>query len=111
MRRVLRSLLDVRRHPLGPRVYVAGVRVHECWAGLVAVIAVALGEMVDRAGPDRLDGAVAVVATWMMAKDWPDFFPSRRDTYSWRVGLHRRTPAPAPVRLRDDRGYEVDEPR
>ncbi len=26
----------------------------------------------------------------MMIKDWPDFFPSRRDTYSWRVGLHRR---------------------
>ena len=27
---------------------------------------------------------------WMMAKDWPDFFPSRRDTYAWRVGVHRR---------------------
>jgi len=26
----------------------------------------------------------------MMAKDWPDFFPSRRDTYAWRVGVHRR---------------------
>ena len=26
----------------------------------------------------------------LMAKDWPDFFPSRRDTYAWRVGVHRR---------------------
>ena len=90
MRRALRTILHVRRHPLGPRVYIAGLRVHECWAGLVAVVAVALLAVADRPGPHAFDAAVCVVAVWMMAKDWPDFFPSRRDTYSWRVGLHRR---------------------
>jgi hypothetical protein len=38
----------------------------------------------------RFETAIALVAAWMMAKDWPDFFPSRRDTYAWRVGVHRR---------------------
>jgi hypothetical protein len=37
----------------------------------------------------------------MMLKDWPDFFPSRRDTYSWRVGFHRRDVEVVSVR-RDD---------
>jgi hypothetical protein len=98
----LRSVLHIRRHPLGPRVYVGGLRVHECWAGLVAVIAIAISEAAHRPGPHPLDAAVGVVALWMIAKDWPDFFPSRRDTYSWRLGLHRRDPAPVPVRAEDD---------
>jgi hypothetical protein len=104
MVRALRTILHVRRHPLGPRVYIAGFRVHECWAGLVAVILIALGGVADHTGPHPLDAAVCVVAVWMMAKDWPDFFPSRRDTYSWRVGFHRRDdePVPVPVRSTDD---------
>ena len=102
MRRVLRTILHVRRHPLGPRVYIGGFRVHECWAGLVAVVAIALLAAADRPGPHMLDGAVCVVAVWMMAKDWPDFFPSRRDTYSWRVGLHRRDAEPVPLRIDDE---------
>jgi len=112
MARALRTILHVRRHPLGPRVYVAGFRVHECWAGLVAVAAIVLAAMADRPGPHPLDAAVGVVAVWMMAKDWPDFFPSRRDTYSWRVGLHRRdadpVPVPVPVRVDDDSTYGAD---
>jgi hypothetical protein len=102
MSRALRSILHVRRHPLGPRVYIAGLRVHECWAGLVAVIVIALAGITDRTGPHALDTAVCVVAVWMMAKDWPDFFPSRRDTYSWRVGFHRRDAELVPVRIDDD---------
>jgi hypothetical protein len=110
MVRALRTILHVRRHPLGPRVYVAGFRVHECWAGLVAVVAIVLAGIADRPGPHPLDAAVCVVAVWMMAKDWPDFFPSRRDTYSWRVGLHRRDadPVPVPVRSDDDSTYGAD---
>ena len=110
MVRALRTILQVRRHPLGPRVYVAGFRVHECWAGLVAVVAIVLAAVADRPGPHPLDAAVCVVAVWMMAKDWPDFFPSRRDTYSWRVGLHRRDadPVPVPVRSDDDSTYGAD---
>jgi hypothetical protein len=96
--RTLRALLHVRRHPLGPRVYVAGLRVHECWAGLVATLVVAAGWVTDRSGPVVLDAATLLVAAWMMLKDWPDFFPSRRDTYSWRVGFHRRDGEVVPVR-------------
>lgn len=108
MRRAIRSILHVRRHPLGPRVYVAGLRVHECWAGLVAVIAIALMAATDRTGPHVFDAAVCVVAVWMMAKDWPDFFPSRRDTYSWRMGLHRRDRELIPVRIDDDAHGDLD---
>src|SRR5579871_1317896 len=57
MRRALRTILHVRRHPLGPRVYVAGLRVHECWAGLIAVVAMALLTAADRPGPHPLDAA------------------------------------------------------
>ena len=84
------SVLRIRRHPLGPRVYVAGVRVHECFAGLAAMAVLAAGGATGHLHHHRFDAAVAVVAVWMMAKDWPDFVPSRRDTYAWRVGLHRR---------------------
>ena len=102
MTRAIRTVVDVRTHPLGPRVYVAGMRVHECWAGLVATLAVAMGHATGRTAPHPLDTAVVIVAAWMMLKDWPDFFPSRRDTYGWRVGFHRRPTEPIPVRTDED---------
>ena len=107
MARALRALLHVRRHPLGPRVYLAGFRVHECWAGLAATLGIAAGRATDRSGPAALDAAILLVAAWMMLKDWPDFFPSRRDTYSWRVGFHRRDAEVVSVR-RDERSHTRD---
>jgi hypothetical protein len=98
----VRRLLHVRRHPLGPRVYVAGVRVHECWAGLAAALAIGLAAAAHRPGPHPLDAAVGTVAAWMIVKDWPDFFPSRRDTYRWGFGVHRREAASVAVRYDDD---------
>ena len=83
-------MLRIVRHPLGPRVYVAGIRIHECYAGLVASCALLAAELTDHASHRPFEAGVGVVATWMMAKDWPDFFPSRRDTYAWRIGVHRR---------------------
>jgi hypothetical protein len=85
-----RSPLHVRQHPLGPRVYLAGVRVHECVAGVAATVVLAGALATGHVGHRRLDAAVGVVATWMIAKDWPDFFAARRDTYCWRLGVHRR---------------------
>ena len=79
-------LIDIRQHQLGPRVFVGGVRIHECWAGLFTIALVSSAQVSDHLPYPKL----AAVAAWMMIKDWPDFFPSRRDTYSWRVGLHRR---------------------
>ena len=90
MTALLRRLVDIHRHPLGPRVYVVGRRVHECTAGVIAVAVLALLMATHHAHHHRLEGAVGLVAVWMIAKDWPDFFPSRRDTYGWRFGLHRR---------------------
>jgi hypothetical protein len=83
-------IVHIRRHPLGPRVYVAGLRIHECWAGFGASLALLAADATDHSAPHHLQTAVALIAAWMMAKDWPDFFPSRRDTYAWRVGVHRR---------------------
>jgi lysyl-tRNA synthetase class 2 len=31
-----------------------------------------------------------LTGTWMLAKDWRDLTPSRRDTTSWRIAVHRR---------------------
>lgn len=83
-------LIDIRQHQLGPRVYIGGLRVHECWAGLCTAGVIGLAVISDHLVFPRLAALTFLVAVWMMAKDWPDFFPSRRDTYSWRVGLHRR---------------------
>ncbi len=83
-------LIDIRHHQLGPRVFVGGVRVHECWAGLFTIALVSSAQASDHLPYPKLAAVAAGVATWMMIKDWPDFFPSRRDTYSWRVGVHRR---------------------
>jgi hypothetical protein len=88
-------LIDIRQHRLGPRVYIGGLRVHECWAGLGTIAIVTSAQISDHQPYPRLATVAAVIATWMMIKDWPDFFPSRRDTYSWRVGLHRRGRAQA----------------
>jgi lysyl-tRNA synthetase class 2 len=34
--------------------------------------------------------AAAAAGGWLIAKDWQDLFPRRRDTACWSVGLHRR---------------------
>jgi hypothetical protein len=107
VQRILTRLLEIRSHHLGPRVYVAGVRVHECWAGLAATAILIAASATDHIHHRRLDGMVGIVAVWMMAKDWPDFFPSRRDTYSWRVGLHRRGGADEPVPVHSVSRHDV----
>jgi hypothetical protein len=82
----LRNAVRFERHALGPRGYLFGVRVHEWHLGLVAfaggLAATALGL---RAGWIPL-----LVGIWLVAKDWHDLFPSRRDTAAWRLGIHRR---------------------
>jgi lysyl-tRNA synthetase class 2 len=89
-------VLRIERHRLGPRVYVLGARVHEWHLGaglLLALIVASLAHRVDR------DGHVAAAAlfggVWLVAKDWRDLLPSRRDTAAWCLGLHTR---PHPLR-------------
>jgi hypothetical protein len=45
--------------------------------------------------PDACSAIAGAVGIWLVAKDWQDVAPSRRDTAAWRIGLHRRT---APLR-------------
>jgi lysyl-tRNA synthetase, class II len=83
----VRGPVRVERHALGPRVYVAGRRVHEWHAGAglgaVAAVAALLGlGMV----PVTALGALAV---WLIGKDWRDVHPATRDTAAWSVGIHR----------------------
>jgi lysyl-tRNA synthetase class 2 len=88
-------MIRLHRHPHGPRVYALGCRIHEWQLGLTMLA-------VDFAG--RAAGAwhltlvpllTAGAGCWLILKDWRDLVPSKRDTSSWRIGLHRRA---APLR-------------
>ena len=92
-RRTLGSALSaavrLERHPLGPRLYIAGVRLHEVVVG-IALLALALTLSVTHLGlPVHLTGAAWVAGTWMLAKDWRDLVPRWRNTAAWSLGLHR----------------------
>ena len=85
-------MLRIERHALGPRLYVAGRRVHE-WHGGVALLAAV-------AAVPQLRGSIAgwtvgLIGAWLFIKDWHDLFPSRRDTAAWRIAPHR---PPRPLR-------------
>ena len=96
----MRGIVAIQRHALGPRVYVAGRRVHE-WhvgAGLVAAArALALLHVVGTA--EAL--AVGVVGVWLLAKDWRDIAGGGKDSAAWRLGLHRRPTPRRPLRRGD----------
>src|SRR4029450_251317 len=83
-----RRVLRIDRHRLGPRVYVLGARVHEWHLGVALLVALALGGLAHRVDDDLTTVAAAVAGIWLVAKDWRDLFPARRDTAAWRLGLH-----------------------
>ncbi len=96
------KVLRFERHPLGPRVFVFGRRVHEYHFGLACLaVAAGLGFQVHLRGVMLY--ALSFAGFWMVAKDWRDLTPKRRDTGAWRVGLHR---LPRPLR-REPRGTWV----
>ena len=85
-------VIRIERHELGPRLYVAGRRIHE-WHGGLALLAVVLAI-------PPLHGSIAgwtlgLIGAWLFIKDWHDLFPSRRDTAAWRIAPHR---PPRPLR-------------
>jgi lysyl-tRNA synthetase, class II len=96
------SPVRLERHRLGPRVFVFGIRIHEWHLGLglaaayVAALRIGLVHV-------RYSAALALpsVGLWLIAKDWRDLFGSRRDTASWRLGLHRPIAPLRPVRRFD----------
>jgi lysyl-tRNA synthetase class 2 len=86
-------MLRIERHHLGPRVYVLGARVHEWHLGAAILLALAGGLAFDRIEVRMTAFTIACAGIWLVAKDWQDLLPSRRDTAAWRLGLHIR-PAP-----------------
>jgi lysyl-tRNA synthetase, class II len=95
------KLLRIERHSLGLRLHVLGVRLHEWHLGVAMLAAILVGSLL---GMVHL-GFASVVATlaglWLVAKDWHDLVPSRRDTAAWRLGLHRRPLALRTLRRAD----------
>jgi lysyl-tRNA synthetase class 2 len=86
----LTGLLRIDRHRLGPRVFVLGRRVHEWHLGAGILLALGLAAAFGRVHDGAAGALVALAGIWLVAKDWQDLLPSRRDTTAWRLGLHRR---------------------
>ena len=89
-------MLRIDRHRLGPRVYVLGARIHEWHLGLALLLGLAAGGVLDRVEFGTGSLLAIVAGAWLVAKDWHDLVPGRRDTSSWRLGLHQ---VPAPLRV------------
>jgi lysyl-tRNA synthetase class 2 len=85
----------VERHPLGPRVFFAGVRWHDWHLGLAILLALAIGALAGLVHDSYTSLIAALAGVWLIAKDWRDVTARRRDTAAWRLGLHR---VPAPLR-------------
>ena len=94
-------MVRLERHPRGPRLYVGRVRVHEWQLGvglLVLVLAGWLGDLWPFASWTLL---VAVASAYMVAKDWRDLVPSKRETGTWSIGFHRQLAPLRAVRYAD----------
>ena len=89
-------MLRLERHPFGPRVYVLRRRIHEYHLGLAVLLALAVGSFFGVVDFGLATALAVVVGVWLVAKDWRDLVPSKRDSASWQMGLHRRV---APLRV------------
>jgi len=85
----------VERHPLGARLHLAGFRLHEWHLGTAILLVLAAGAVFHRVDDNFTATLAALAGVWLIAKDWHDLIPSRRDTTAWKLGLHRR---PNPLR-------------
>ena len=88
-------MLRLERHPFGPRVYLLRRRVHEYHLGLAILAALAGGSFFDVVDLSFATGLAALAGFWLVVKDWRDILPSKRDSATWQLGLHRRA---APLR-------------
>ena len=65
-------MLRIDRHPLGPRVYVLGTRVHEWQLGAALLLALLAGGLTDRLDLSLATGLATFAGVWLVAKDWRD---------------------------------------
>lgn len=82
-------MLRLERHPLGPRVYVCGRRIHEFALGLGVLAVLVLGGFTEVWELTRRTEFTALPGTWLIGKDWRDLFPSKRNTAAWSLLPHR----------------------
>jgi lysyl-tRNA synthetase, class II len=85
----------IERHPLGARLHLAGFRLHEWHLGSAILLGLAIGVFFGRVDDSLTATLAALAGVWLVAKDWHDLTPSRRDTAAWKLGFHRR---PNPLR-------------
>jgi lysyl-tRNA synthetase, class II len=83
-------IVQIERHSHGPRLFVLGVRVHECHLGIALLGTDLAGLLAHAWAPSLWSVLVALAGGWMLLKDGRDLVPSLRDTGSWRLGVHRR---------------------
>jgi hypothetical protein len=82
-------VLRLERHPLGPRVYVLGLRIHEFAFGFAVLAVLLVGGFAEAWDLTRRTEIATLLGTWLVAKDWRDLFPSRRNTARWSLLPHR----------------------
>jgi hypothetical protein len=82
-------VLRLERHRLGPRVYLCGLRIHECALGFGVLAVLLMGAVVEAWGLTRRTEVAVLFGAWLVGKDWRDLFPSKRNTASWGLLLHR----------------------
>jgi hypothetical protein len=82
-------VLRLERHPLGPRVYVCGLRIHEFALGLAVLAILLAGGFTGLWELTRRTEGAALFGTWLVGKDWRDLFPSKRNTAAWGLLPHR----------------------
>ena len=82
-------MLRLERHPLGPRVYVCGLRIHEFALGFGVLAALLVGGFVEIWDLTHRTEFTALFGAWLIAKDWRDLIPSKRNTASWSLLPHR----------------------
>lgn len=82
-------MLHLERHRLGPRVYICGIRIHEFALGLGVLAVLTAGGVVEFWEFTRRTEVAALLATWLVGKDWRDLVPSKRDTAAWGFLQHR----------------------
>src|SRR3954453_10486916 len=90
-------VLRIDRHSLGPRVYVLGTRVHEWHLGAALLLGLALAAALRDLDPNLATGAAIFIGVWLVAKDWHDLVPSRRDTAARRARPYLPPPPPPGV--------------
>ncbi len=73
-------MIRVGRHLHGPRLYVVGVRLHEWHLGIGLLALVLIGWLGDLWPFASWTLLAAIGAGYMVAKDWRDLVPSKRDT-------------------------------